>query len=62
MVDLMAYWTGYRLIGVVVLRRVFGGETLNAVSGYGAAIDEKRHGRKALGLDGAEGATPGSSA
>lgn len=46
-VDLMAYWTGYRLIGVVVLRRVFSGKTLNAVSGYGAAVDEKRHGRKA---------------
>ena len=46
-VDLMTCWTGYRLIGVVVLRRVFSGKTLNAVSGYGAAVDEKRHGRKA---------------
>jgi hypothetical protein len=28
---------------VVILRRIFGGKALNAVSGSGAAVHEKRH-------------------
>ena len=60
--DLIACRTSHRLVSVVVFRCIFGGKPLNAVSGYGAAVHEKRHWSKSPGLDGAEGATPGSSA
>ena len=43
MMDLMAYRTGHGLINVAVLRGVFGGEALNAVSSFGAAVHEERH-------------------
>jgi hypothetical protein len=41
--NLMAYRTSHRLINVVVLRDIFGGKTLNAVSGFGATVREERH-------------------
>jgi hypothetical protein len=41
--DLTAYRISHRLIDVVILRRIFGGKALNAVSGSGAAVHEKRH-------------------
>jgi hypothetical protein len=41
--NLLADWTGHRLIDVVVLRSIFGSEALNAVSGFGAAVQEERH-------------------
>jgi len=41
--DLMACWTGHRLIDVAVLRNIFGTEALHAVSGFGAAVHEERH-------------------
>ena len=41
--DLMAYRTGHRLINVLVLRSIFGGKALNAVSSFRAAVREERH-------------------
>jgi hypothetical protein len=43
MMNPLAHRTGHRLIDVVVLRRIFGRETLNAVSGFGAAVHEQGH-------------------
>ena len=43
MMDLMAYRTGHRLIDVAILGGIFGGEALNAVSSFGAAVHEERH-------------------
>ena len=43
MMNLVAYRTSHRLINVVVLRNIFGGKTLNAVSGFGATVREERH-------------------
>jgi hypothetical protein len=37
------YRTGYRLVGVPILRDILGGEALNAAPGLGAAVHEKRH-------------------
>jgi hypothetical protein len=48
-VDLAAYGAGHRLIDMVVLGDVFGGEALNALSGCEAAVDEERHGPDPLG-------------
>ncbi len=42
-VKLTAHRARDRLIGFLVLRNVFGGKALNAVSGIGAAIHEERH-------------------
>jgi hypothetical protein len=41
--DLAAYRTGHRLIDMLILRNIFGGKALNAVSGFGAAVHEERH-------------------
>ncbi len=43
MMDLMAYRTGHRLIDTAVFGGVFGGETLNSVSSFGASVYEERH-------------------
>jgi hypothetical protein len=44
MMDLVAYRTSHRLIYMFVLCDILGGKTLYAVSGFGAAVNEKRHG------------------
>ena len=41
--NLVAYQTSHRLKNVVVLRDIFGGKTLNAVSGFGATVREEQH-------------------
>ena len=41
--DLVAYRAGHRLIDVAILRSIFGGKALNAVTGYGAAVHKEWH-------------------
>jgi len=41
--DLFANRTGNRLINVTILRRIFGGKALNAISGLWAPVDKQRH-------------------
>ena len=48
--DLVANRTGHRLIDVAILRSIFGGKALNAVTSYGAAVDKEWHGK--LGTNG----------
>jgi len=42
-VNLMAYRAVHRLINMVILRSIFGGKALNAVSGLGASVQKERH-------------------
>ena len=42
--DLTANRTAHRLVNVTILRNIFGAKALNAVSGFGAVVRDKRHG------------------
>jgi hypothetical protein len=42
-VDLAACGAGYRFVGMVILRYIFGGKALDAGASFRAAIDKQRH-------------------
>ena len=42
--NLAAYRTSHRLIYVAVLRSVFGGKALNAITGFGAVVRKEQYG------------------
>ena len=42
-VNLMAYRAVHRFINMVILRSIFGGKALNAVSSLGASVQKERH-------------------
>ena len=60
MMNLFAHCADNRLVGVGIFRHIFGGKALNSMSGLWTTIYEKWLAKPAL--DGAEGATPSSSA
>ena len=42
-VNLTTCRAGHRFINMVILRSIFGGKALNAVSGLGASVQKERH-------------------